>query len=188
MKSKWRFLTSALVLAILGGAIYRLWKSDHRSASQTSNKVPSLSHLDKDSVSFSPQKDRGIAIINEKGRTQLWMISVAGNRSSLVMQLEAGEDVRDISWSPGGQYFAFEAFNPAGHSAMTTTHVWVVDADGKTPKEVLLPSPNQHLSTRLVGWIGEDSVRIRSTLLDPPEDIFFVYRSATGRIEGPVME
>jgi dipeptidyl aminopeptidase/acylaminoacyl peptidase len=188
MKSKWRFLTTALVLAILAGAIYRLWKADHRSAQQTSSNVPVLSHLDKGSVTFSPQKDRGIAIINEKGRTQLWMISVAGNRPSLVMQLEAGEDARNISWSPGGHYFAFEALNPAGHSPMTTTHVWVVDADAKTPKEVRLPAPNQHLSTQLAGWIGDDSVRIRSTLLNHPEDVFFVYRSATGRIEGPIKE
>ena len=189
MKSKWLLLTTALVLAISGVVVYRLWKADHRSAlQQTSNKPPTVSPMDKGPVSFSPQKDRGIAIINEKGRAQLWMISVADNHRSLVMQLERGEDARDIRWSPGGAYFAFEAFDRDGHSPMTTTHVWIVNADGKTPKQVRLPAPNEHLSTQLAGWIGDDSVRIRSTLLDHPEDVFFVYRGATGRLEGPVKE
>ena len=188
MKSRWLLLTTALVLAISGVVVYRLWKADRRSAlQQTSNDVPTVSHIDKGSVSFSPQKDRGVAVINEKGRAQLWMISVADNRRSLVMQLERGEDARDIRWSPGGRFFAFEAYDPDGHSPMTTTHVWVVNAEGKDPKEVRLPAPNEHLSTQLAGWIGDDSARIRSTLLDRPEDVFFVYR-ATGRLEGPVKE
>ena len=97
MKSRWLLLTTALVLAISGVVVYRLWKADRRSAlQQTSNDVPTVSHIDKGSVSFSPQKDRGVAVINEKGRAQLWMISVADNRRSLVMQLERGEDARDI--------------------------------------------------------------------------------------------
>src|SRR6185503_236276 len=81
MKSRWLLLTTALVLAISGVVVYRLWKADRRSAlQQTSNDVPTVSHIDKGSVSFSPQKDRGVAVINEKGRAQLWMISVADNR------------------------------------------------------------------------------------------------------------
>ena len=188
MKSRWLLLTAS-VLAILAGVVYRLWKADHRSAlQQTSNKLPTVSHLDKGSVSFSPQKDRGVTITNEMGRAQLWMISVSDNRRSLVMQLERGEDARDIRWSPGGHFFAFEAYDPDGHSPMTTTHVWVVNADGKTPRQVRLPAPNEHLSTQFAGWIGDDSVRIRSTLLDHPEDVFFVYQGATGRLEGPVKE
>ena len=189
MKRKWLLLTTALILAILTGAVYRFWKADHRPAvQQTSDPGFSLSEIDQGSVSFSPQKDRGVAIITEMGRAQLWMISIAENRRWLVMQLERGEDARDIRWSPGGHYFAFETFNPDGHSPMTTTHVWVATADEKRPKQVRLPAPNAHLSTQLVGWIEDDSVRIRATLLDYPEDVFFVYRSATGRLEGPVKE
>src|SRR5262245_32790316 len=189
MKRQWLLLTTALVLPILAVVVYRLWKTDHPSAvQQTLDEGSSVLRIDQGSISFSPQKDRGIAIINENGRAQLWIISVADNRRSLVMQLESGEDVRDIRWSPGGHYFAFEAFDPAGHSPMTTTHVWVVNADGKQPKEVRLPAPNQHLSTQLAGWIGDDSVRVRSTLLDRPEDVLFVYRTATGRLEGPAKE
>lgn len=188
MKSRWLLLTAS-VLAILGGVVYRLWKADHRSAlQQTSNKLPTVSHLDKGYVSFSPQKDRGVTITNEKGRAQLWMISVADNRRSLVMQLERGEDARDIRWSPGGHFFAFEAYDPGGHSPMTTTHVWVVKADGTVTKEIHLPAPNEHLSTYLAGWIADDTLRIRSTLLEQPEDVFFMYRNATGRLEGPVKE
>ena len=189
MKRKWLLLTTALTLMILGVVVYRVWKANHRSeVLQLSPQVPAVTQVNQGSVIFSPQKDRGVAVIDETGRPQLWLISVVDKRRSVVMQLETGEAARNIRWSPDGHSFAFEAYDPGGHSPMTTTHVWVVKADGTAPKEVLLPAPNAHLSTYLAGWIGDDTVRIRCTLLEHPDDVFFVYRSATGRLEGPVKE
>jgi dipeptidyl aminopeptidase/acylaminoacyl peptidase len=189
MKRKWLLLTIAFVLMILGVVIYRMWKPDHRSAlRQSSDRIPPVKQVNQGSVIFSPQKDRSVAVIDETGRSQIWVISVGDNRRSLVMQLEKGEAARNIRWSTDGRFFAFEAHNPDRHSPMTTTHVWVVKADGATPKEVRLPPPNEHLSTHLAGWIANDTLRIRCALLEHPEDVFFVYRSATGRLEGPVKE
>jgi len=188
MKGKF-LLTIALFLMILGVVIYRVWKPDHRSAvRQSSDPIPPVTQLNQDPVLFSPQKDRGVAVIDETGRSQIWVISVVDNRRSLVVQLEKGEAARNIRWSPNGHFFAFEAHDPKGHSPMTTTHVWVVKADGTAPKEVRLPPPNEHLSTHLAGWNTDDTLRIRCTLLEHPEDVFFVYQSATGRLQGPVKE
>jgi dipeptidyl aminopeptidase/acylaminoacyl peptidase len=189
MKSKSLFLMTALVLMVLGVVVYRIWKANHRSViRQSSDLVSPLTQVDQRSMIFSPQKDRGVAVSDKAGRSQLWVSSVVDNRQSLVMQLEAGEAARNIRWSPDGHSFAFEAYDPGGHSPMTTTHVWVVKTDGSEPREIRLPAPNEHLSTYLAGWIADDSVRIRCTLLEQPEDVFFVYRSATGRVEGPVKE
>jgi len=189
MKDKWLLLTTALLVMILGVVVYRVWKVNHRSAvRQLSLQVPAVTQVNQDSVIFSPQKDRGVAIVDTTGRSQLWVIAVSDNRRSLAMQLETGEAARNIRWSPDGHSFAFEAYDPGGHSPMTTTHVWVVKVDGTVRKEVRLPAPNERLSTYLVGWIADDSLRIRCTLLEQPEDVFFVYRSATGRLEGPVKE
>jgi len=189
MKSKWLFLRTALVLTILGVVVYRVWKIDHRSAvRQSSDRIALLTPVNQGSVILSPQKDRGVTVIDETGRSQLWLASVVDNRRWLVMQLERGDAARNIRWSPNGHFFAFEAYDPNGHSPMTTTHVWVVNADGTVPKEVRLPAPNEHLSTQLAGWIGDDSVRIRSTLLERPEDVFFDYQIVTGRLAGPVKE
>ncbi|MCI0418168.1 MAG: hypothetical protein L0312_02925 [Acidobacteria bacterium] len=189
MKVKWLLLTIALVLMILGVVIYRIWKPDHRSAvQQSSDPMPPATQVNQGPVIFSPQKDRSVAIIDQMGRSQLWVILVVDNRRSLVMQLAKGEAARNIRWAPDGRFFAFEAHDPGGHSPMTTTHVWVVKADGTAPKEVRLAAPNEHLSTHLAGWIANDTLRIRCTLLEHPEDVFFVYRSATGRLEGPVKE
>jgi dipeptidyl aminopeptidase/acylaminoacyl peptidase len=189
MKDKWLLLTTALLVMILGVVVYCVWKANHRSGVwQLSLQVPEVTQVNQGSVIFSPQKDRGVAIVDKTGRPQLWLISVVDNRRSLVMQLETGEAGRNIRWSPDGHSFAFEAYDPGGHSPMTTTHVWVVNADGTVRKEVRLPAPNERLSTYLDGWIADDSLRIRCTLLEQPEDVFFVYRSATGRLEGPVKE
>jgi len=189
MKSKRLLLTTALALMILGVVVYRVWKANHGPAvRQLSLQVPAVTQVNQGSVIFSPQKDRGVAIVDKTGRPQLWLISVVDNRRSLAMQLETGEAARNIRWSPDGHSFAFEAYDPGGHSPMTTTHVWVVNADGTVRKEVRLPAPNERLSTYLDGWIADDSLRIRCTLLEQPEDVFFVYRSATGRLEGPVKE
>ena len=189
MKSKWLLLTTALALMILGVVVYRVWKANHGSAvPQLSPQVPPVTQVNQGSVIFSPQKDRGVAVIDEAGRSQLWVIWVGDDRRSLVMQLETGEAARNIRWSPDGHLFAFEAYDPGGHSPMTTTHVWVVKADGTVTKEICLPAPNEHLSTYLAGWIADDTLRIRCTLLDQPEDVFFMYRNPTGRLEGPVKE
>jgi hypothetical protein len=189
MKSKWLLLTTALVLMILGVVVYRVWNGNHRSTvRQLSLQVPAATQVIEGSVIFSPQKDRGVTVIDRTGRSGVWVISVVDNRRSLAMQLETGEAARNIRWSPNSRFFAFEAYDSGGHSPMTTTHVWVVKADGTAPREVLLPAPNAHLSTHLAGWIADDTLRIRCTLLEHPEDVFFVYRSATGRLEGPVKE
>ena len=189
MKSKWFLLTTALVLMVLGVVVYRIWKANPRSVvRQSSDLVPPVTQIDQRSMIFSPKKDRGVAVIDKAGRSQLWVTSVVDNRQSLVMQLETGEAARNIRWSPDGHFFAFEAYDPGGHSPMTTTHVWVVKAEGIVTREIRLPAPNEHLSTYLAGWIADDTLRIRSTLLEQPEDVFFMYRNATGRLEGPVKE
>jgi hypothetical protein len=189
MKDKRPLLTTALLVMILVVVVYCVWKANHRSGvRQLSPQFPEVPQLNQGSVIFSPQKNRGVAVIDKTGRSQLWIISMVDNHRSLAMQLEMGEAARNVRWSPDGHSFAFEAYDPGGHSPMTTTHVWLVKVDGPVRKEVRLPTPNERLSTYLVGWIADDSLRIRCTLLDQSEDVFFIYRSATGRLDGPVKE
>ena len=138
---------------ILGVVIYRMWKADHRSAvRQPSDRIPAVKQVNQGSVIFSPQKDRGVAVIDETGRSQIWVISVVDNRRSLAMQLEKGEAARNIRWSPDGHFFAFEAHDPDGHSPMTTTHVWVVKADG-TDAERSSPASAKRALVDLPGWM-----------------------------------
>jgi hypothetical protein len=102
------------------------------------------------------------------------------------MRLSLNESIRNLHWSPDGRFAAFESYDTAGHSPMTTTHVWVVARDSGELHKVLLPEPNRHFSTYVERWTDARTLRIRTTLLDREEDVYFSYSSSTGQIEGPV--
>jgi len=135
---------------------------------------------------LSPARHPGIAIAHESGATRVWLESDDGRSRRLVTSLGPNESARNVSWSPDGRLAAFESFNDAGHSPMTTTHVWVVEADSAGIREVRLPPPNERFSTYLDRWVDKDTLRIRTTLLERPEDVFFLYRHRAGEIQGPV--
>ena len=68
---------------------------------------------------------------------------------------------------------------------MTTTHVWIARSDAAEIRQIRLPLPNERFSTYLDKWVDSDTLRIRSTLLERPEDVFYHYRYSTGKIQGP---
>jgi hypothetical protein len=129
----------------------------------------------------SPDGDHSVLITREAGITHVWLQS-QGEVRSLVSRLNPDESARNVTWSPDGRLAAFETYNSDGHSPMTTTHVQVLDPYSGGLQEVRLPPPNERYSTHFVEWAGNDILRIRSTLLDRPEDHFFVYYCHTGEI------
>ena len=138
------------------------------------------------SLILSPQKNKAVAFTSESGETQVWIVSYPENSRRMVAQFSPAESARHATWSPDGQLFAYESFSPAGHSPMTTTHVWIVRSDAADIRQVQLPSPNQRFSTYLDKWVDSDTLQIRSTLLEPSEDVFYQYRYSTGKIQGPL--
>jgi hypothetical protein len=135
---------------------------------------------------LSPQRSKAIAFTNEKGETQVWVISYPENSRRMVAKFSAEESARDARWSPDGRLFAYESYSVAGHSPMTTTHVWIARSDTTDIRQIRLPLPNERFSTYLEKWVDSDTLRIRSTLLDRPDDVFYHYRYSTGKILGPL--
>jgi hypothetical protein len=135
---------------------------------------------------LSPQRNKAIAFTNENGETQVWVVSYPEKSRRMVAKFSAEESARSASWSPDGRLFAYESYSLAGHSPMTTTHVWIARSDAADIRQIRLPLPNERFSTYLDKWVDSDTLRIRSTLLDRPDDAFYHYRYSTGKIQGPL--
>jgi len=125
-----------------------------------------------------------IEITRESDATRVWLESRDGGARRLLTSLGPNESARDVRWSPDGRLAAFESYDEAGHSPMTTTHVWVVDAGSSEVRQVRLPAPNERFSAYLDGWVGNDRLRIRATLLDRPDDVYFLYMHGSGAVQG----
>jgi hypothetical protein len=135
---------------------------------------------------LSPQRNKAIFFKSEKGETQVWVVSYPENSRRIVAKFSAEESARFASWSPDGRLFAYESYSLAGHSPMTTTHVWIARSDAAEIRQIRLPLPNERFSTYLDKWVDSDTLRIRSTLLERPDDVFYHYRYSTGKIQGPL--
>ena len=94
--------------------------------------------------------------------------------------LPAGLAAPEIVLSPDRAWVAYEVYSTAGHSPMTTTHVWIARPDGSARTELRLPAPNERFSTYVDGWAG-DKLKVRATLLDQPDDIVLLYDPAAGK-------
>jgi hypothetical protein len=177
-----RNLASLTLLLVLAAAFAIILKHARRS------DLPRTQPQDatEPGLILSPQKNKAIAFTNEKGETRVWVVSYPENSRRMVAKFSAEESARYASWSPDGRLFAYESYSLAGHSPMTTTHVWIARSDAAEIRQIRLPLPNERFSTYLDKWVDSDTLRIRTTLLERPEDVFYHYRYSTGRIQGPL--
>ncbi len=167
MKRKW--IWAALCMAAIAGAA--LWYARHlRVAPESAGAV------------LSPNGQFAVRVVQESGRTSVWLETYNPNARKVVADLGVDQSAVNVLWSPDSALFAFQTFDPSGHSPMTTSRVWVVSAASIEARELKLPPPNERFSMYLEGWVGNDMVKLRSTLLDRPEDVFFVYSYPTNAI------
>jgi hypothetical protein len=183
MNTKHRILR-LLVVAIVALAALILLRHSFRQPSRSGGPPQSGQPFQSGMVP-SPAGDRALLVASDGAAAQVWIVLLDSGSRTLITTLPPGQGARKGTWSPDGRMVAFEAFDEAGHSPMTTTHVWVAASTGTDLRELRLPEPNGRFSTYLEGWQAADSLRISATLLDAPEDVHFVYHSGTNRWEGP---
>jgi hypothetical protein len=136
-------------------------------------------------VFLSPTGDRGIAAVRGFDVTRVWLQH--GGVRTLVATLAPGQSVGKVVWSPDGRLAAFESYDGAGHSPLTTTHVRVIDGNSGDVREVTLPPPNERFSTHFEQWAGNETLRIRTTLLEKPDDLYLLVnvRQPASMVQGP---
>ena len=174
------FLAISLAVAAL---LIRARRGAAPEAVQTGNPPSSLPGTN---LVVSPRGDRAVSCSDEGGAFQIWSVSLPTSTRMLVARIAPGDGVRNISWSPDGRCFAFETYNLDGHSPMTTSHAWLALSGAAATRELTLPFPNERFSTYVDRWIDSDTLRIRSTLLESPEDVFYLFHIGTLKMEGPV--
>jgi hypothetical protein len=123
----------------------------------------------------SPQKDKEGLVVYQNDHYEIWLHTVATKSKKLAKSFDAETGIRNLSWAPDGKTLAFETYNLAGHSPLTTFRVWVVRSDDASIKEIRLPPPNEAMSTFIGKWESSNNLSIRSTIPSSDKDVFFVY-------------
>ena len=122
-------------------------------------------------------------ILSGKSSVELRIVTATYNRK--VLSVPSAQGIRTLTWSPNHSLLAFETFDREGHSPLTSTHVWVVKADGTGRTQVLLPPPNSYFSTHIGSWDSPDALRLISEV--PNESVFlnwmYVYTTNTVHLE-----
>lgn len=114
---------------------------------------------------------------------ELWIIGSDG-RALKVSRLDPGMGIADnFAWSPGGSLLAFESYDLGGHSPLTTSRAWVVRQDGSGLVQISLPSPNERFSTILDGWLDDNTLKIRATILSAPDDVYYTFSYGSQNIQ-----
>jgi len=155
--------------------------------------LPAMSHTDKAQVEQldpkdvvrSPKKDKEGFVVRHVDSNELWLNTVATQSRKLVKRFDAETGIRNLLWAPDGETLAFETYNLAGHSPLTTFHVWVVKYDSATAKEIRLPFPNEAMSTLIEKWKSSNALFIRATTSDSVIDVIYVYDLSTEKLTKP---
>jgi WD40 repeat protein len=172
----------ALCLVVAGLFLKAKWSA---SPEAVQTGLPPHSSPPGTDLVVSPRGDKAVSYSVEGGASQVWLVSLPTNTRLFVARLAPGDGVRNISWSPDGRWFAFESYNLDGHSPMTTSHVWLAQSDAAVSRKLALPPPNERFSAYVDRWIDSGTLRIRSTLLESPEDVFYLFHLDTLKMEGP---
>lgn len=130
----------------------------------------------------SPNKKKILLIRSQTGQTELWIMKVDGTWKKKITKLREDEGAMSIVWSPDGELIAFVSYNLMGHSPMTTTHVWVVQCDGRDLRKVTLPKPNDRFSTYEPEWKTNEILIFKAITLDDPSKQRYMYNYRTGEI------
>lgn len=131
----------------------------------------------------SPDKKKALLVIIREGRTEVWVMNVDGTEKHRIRKVRGDEGVMSASWSPDSTLVAFVSYNLAGHSPMTTAHVWIAQSNGRGLRRVVLPSPYERFSTYSPKWKTNDSLIVTGAVLGEPAEHEFEYSYMKGRIK-----
>jgi Tol biopolymer transport system component len=136
-----------------------------------------------DSLILSPDKKMALSIIRRNGQPELWVTRVNGAGKRKLSNLTNEEGAMSPAWSPDGALIAFVSYNLAGHSPMTTTHVWVIRLDGRGLRKVILPKPNERFSTFDPRWRTSTTLLVKALTLVDSSEQKYLYNYKTGKIK-----
>jgi hypothetical protein len=136
---------------------------------------------------FSPNKQDRAVVVDETDFSEVWIENLATKACALVIRTQSEYAAGRLLWSNDGGLLAFEVYNRNGHSPLTTNHVEISRKDGTGVEKIMLPSPNQQLSTYILRWADSDSLLVTALLPGQEAEIHYMFNYETqhGRFMEP---
>lgn len=101
---------------------------------------------------------------------ELFLAEAGKTAKKLILTLPQDVVAKAFTWSPEGKYVAFVTYNISGHSPVTTTHTWIMDALRGKAGKIVLPNPYSRFSTFSPRWGGDDSLFVKALVLSNQGD------------------
>ena len=173
-------------MAFAGTIVFLYGCGSNNQTSKTS--VDSLNHIDQkqvkveeDTIAVSPDGENIFLIGKNENGNEISILNQNNGTKIKLLKTRSDENVRSVSWSPGGRNVSFEIYNTEGHSPLTTNHVWAAKNDGSDLREILLPEPDQRFSTYEPVWKSDDSLIVTGISMDGSTKKYF-YNFNSGQI------
>ena len=174
-------LCIAVVFALIGckGKQSEIQRTD----SKPDSTVTIIDKIKPDTLQMPSVKNSVKLVVKNKTGKSLWLTNAAGTFNKKIMKLGDEDSVYSPVHSPNGKYLAFVVYNSAGHSPLTTSHVWIAGTDGESLSEVVLPSPGERFSTYNPKWKNDDLLIVTGVTLTRMEGQKYLFNINSKKIE-----
>lgn len=125
-------------------------------------------------LSISPRRDK-IALVKTDSRLcdatdssnaylvtmyKLWFVDLNTRQAKVLLTSDDvdNDGIYAPSFSPDGNWIAFETFDPEGHSPLTTAKVWIINVSNYGVENIILPEPYNHFSSWHKGWTNNNEL------------------------------
>ncbi len=136
-----------------------------------------------DTIIISNDQNHLLLISKAESGNDVWLVSTSTAHAIKITSLGKDDSINSASISPDGKLIVFQTDNIAGHSPLTTSHVWIMQSDGSDLRMITQPDPNQRFSTSDPKWNSDGTLSLKGMTLTSSSGVKYLYDYYKNKIE-----